>query len=88
MQVVQRQQPRHERIGGEAVHHRVAAARADDRDDLLEPRAVEPHQHADELLGRGRDGRAPRLGDAVEELLDAVREPGGVQIRARHVRPC
>ena len=64
-------------------------ARADDRHHLLEARAVEPHQHPHELLGGvPRRLRPTGLGDAVEELLDAVREPGGVQIRARHVRPC
>ena len=35
-----------------------------------------------------RDAGPTGLGDPVEELLDAVREPGRVQIRARHVRPC
>ena len=55
---------------------------------LFEARAVEAHQHPHELLGGVRHLRPTGLGDAVEELLDAVREPGGVQIRARHVRSC
>ncbi len=86
VQVVQRQQARHQRVGRQPVHHRVAAARADDRHHLLEARAVEPHQHPHELLGGVRDAGPAGLGDAVEELLDAVREPGGVQIRARHAQ--
>jgi hypothetical protein len=88
VQVVQRQQARHQRVRREPVHHRVAPARADDRHDLFEARAVEAHQHPHELLGGVRHPRAGLGGDLVEQLLDALRQPGRVQIRARHVRPC